>query len=158
MRDRAYEQLPFRPSEIEHRYGPNVHILANPYLLSQLALLCARETTQPAINRLVTGLCQVLAPILSFTAHEASEVLGKNPASPWYTAVMEWLPTPNVDVLKVATPPLNVESASVWPYWPVKRSWSSRSWRGRPGGSTQRGWPLTVPVSVEGGVGSVSVS
>ena len=53
MRDQLYEKVPFRHSEIEHRYGPNVHVLSNPYLLSQLALLCAKETTQPAINRLV---------------------------------------------------------------------------------------------------------
>ena len=53
MRDRAYELIPFRTSEIEHRYGPNVHVLANPFLLGHLATLCARDTTQPAINRLV---------------------------------------------------------------------------------------------------------
>jgi uracil phosphoribosyltransferase len=53
MRDRAYDAIPFRPSELEHRYGPNVHVLANPFLLGHLATLCARETTQPAINRLV---------------------------------------------------------------------------------------------------------
>jgi uracil phosphoribosyltransferase len=54
--DRLYEKVPFRHSEIEHRYGPNVHILANPYLLSQLSLLCAKETIQPAINRLVVDI------------------------------------------------------------------------------------------------------
>lgn len=53
MRDRAYEHVPFRLSEIEHRYGPNVHVLANPFLLTQLATLCAKTTAQPAINRLV---------------------------------------------------------------------------------------------------------
>jgi uracil phosphoribosyltransferase len=53
MRDRAYERVPFRLSELEHRYGPNVHILANPFLLTQLAALCAKTTGQPAINRLV---------------------------------------------------------------------------------------------------------
>ena len=56
MRDRLYEKVPFRHSEIEHRYGPNVHILSNPYLLSQLAQLCAKETIQPAINRLVVDI------------------------------------------------------------------------------------------------------
>ena len=40
-------------SEIEHRYGENVHIIANPFLLGQLATLCAKETRQPEINRLV---------------------------------------------------------------------------------------------------------
>jgi uracil phosphoribosyltransferase len=54
--ERLYDNIPFRHSEIPHRYGPNVHILANPYLLSQLAQLCARETIQPAINRLVVDL------------------------------------------------------------------------------------------------------
>ncbi len=56
MSERLYEKVPFRHSEIEHRYGPDVHILANPYLLSQLALLCAKETIQPAINRLVVDI------------------------------------------------------------------------------------------------------
>ena len=53
MRDRAYVTSPYRPSEIEHRYGSNIHILANPFLLGHLANLCAKETVQPAINRLV---------------------------------------------------------------------------------------------------------
>jgi uracil phosphoribosyltransferase len=54
--DRLYEKIPFHHSEIEHRYGPHVHILSNPYLLSQLAQLCAKDTIQPAINRLVVDI------------------------------------------------------------------------------------------------------
>jgi uracil phosphoribosyltransferase len=53
MRDQAYDDVPFRMSELEHRYGRNVHILSNPFLLGHLATLCAKETGQPAINRLV---------------------------------------------------------------------------------------------------------
>jgi uracil phosphoribosyltransferase len=53
MRDRAYETIPYKTSELEHRYGPNVHILANPFLLGHLTTLCAKGTQQPAINRLV---------------------------------------------------------------------------------------------------------
>jgi uracil phosphoribosyltransferase len=56
MPDRLYETVPFRLTEIDHRYGRQVHILANPYLLSQLALLCAKDTIQPAINRLVVDI------------------------------------------------------------------------------------------------------
>lgn len=52
MRDSLYERLPFRLSELEHRYGPHVHLVGNPYLLSQLAILCAKGTVQPQINRL----------------------------------------------------------------------------------------------------------
>lgn len=37
-------------SEIEHRYGNNVHILADPCLNSWLARLCSPQTFQPNIN------------------------------------------------------------------------------------------------------------
>jgi uracil phosphoribosyltransferase len=60
VRDRSYETVPFRLSEIEHRYGPSVHLVANPFLLGQLATLCAKETRQPAINSLVRLLYQDL--------------------------------------------------------------------------------------------------
>lgn len=56
MHDRLYEKVAFSCSEIEHRYGPNVHIVSNPYVLSQLALLCAKGTEQPSINRLVVDI------------------------------------------------------------------------------------------------------
>lgn len=56
MRDAMYEKVPFRLSELEHRYGPSVHLVGNPFLLSQLATLCAKGTQQPAINQLVSVL------------------------------------------------------------------------------------------------------
>lgn len=39
--------------ELDHFYGPQVHILNNIYLNTQLARLCSPETFQPEINRLV---------------------------------------------------------------------------------------------------------
>src|SRR5262245_41790423 len=56
MRDHAYDKVPFRAPEIEHRYGRDVHILADPLSLTQLARLCAKGTFQPDINRLVSTL------------------------------------------------------------------------------------------------------
>lgn len=53
MRDSLYETIPFQRPELDHRYGPNVHLIANPFLLSQLATLCAKGTYQPQVNRLV---------------------------------------------------------------------------------------------------------
>jgi uracil phosphoribosyltransferase len=55
-----------RPAEIEHRYGERIHVLNDPLALTLLAKLCARETTQPDINRLVAALyrqmvCTVIA-------------------------------------------------------------------------------------------------
>ena len=53
MRDRSYDDVSFHLSEIEHRYGSSVHIMGNPLLLGHLATLCAKETRQPTVNRLV---------------------------------------------------------------------------------------------------------
>lgn len=46
----------FRTSEIEHQYGPNVHILDDPCLKTWLARLCSPTTFQPQINSLVNYL------------------------------------------------------------------------------------------------------
>lgn len=59
-RDRQFESIEFRVSEIEHRYGKNVHLLSDPYLLSLLARLCAEETVQPVINELVHSIYTAL--------------------------------------------------------------------------------------------------
>jgi uracil phosphoribosyltransferase len=56
MADRIYEDVPVVLEEIEHRYGPNVHLLRDPYLLTLLARLCSPETVQPEFNRLVREL------------------------------------------------------------------------------------------------------
>lgn len=56
MRDALYEKVPYRLNELEHHYGPQVHLVGTPYLMSRLATLCARETVQPEVNRLVVTL------------------------------------------------------------------------------------------------------
>ncbi len=48
-----------------------------------------RRSTQTALHRLVTGLCQMLAPILSFTADEAWEFVPGKPASSVHEAAMK---------------------------------------------------------------------
>lgn len=48
--------MPYVTSEIEHAYGPRVHILDEPYLTTQLARLCTPEVTQPAFNTLIREL------------------------------------------------------------------------------------------------------
>jgi uracil phosphoribosyltransferase len=54
MRDALYENVPFRLSELKHHYGPRVHLVGNPFLLTQLATLCAKDTIQPQINQLAS--------------------------------------------------------------------------------------------------------
>lgn len=56
MRDSYYENVPFRLSELQHHYGPQVHLVGNPFLLSQLATLCAKDTYQPQVNQLVVAI------------------------------------------------------------------------------------------------------
>src|SRR5437764_5189183 len=64
MRDHAYDHIPYRAPQLEHRYGPIVHILADPLALTQLAKLCAKGTYQPEINTLVAVLYRDLLRIV----------------------------------------------------------------------------------------------
>jgi uracil phosphoribosyltransferase len=71
--DRQWRTIAFRPSEIEHRYGPNVHILCDPLSLTMLARLCAKGTRQPEVSRLVHELYRVLVHAVvaaEFPLHE----------------------------------------------------------------------------------------
>lgn len=54
--DSQYTKLPFAPSEIDHAYGANVHILSSPVMMTLLSKVCAQNTTQPEANRLFTDL------------------------------------------------------------------------------------------------------
>ncbi len=58
--DLQHRHLPYRPPEIEHRYGENVHILADPLSLTMLARACERGCVQPEVNRLVGELYRML--------------------------------------------------------------------------------------------------
>jgi uracil phosphoribosyltransferase len=52
-RDSQHQSLSFKPSEIEHHYGENVHLISSPLMLSLLAKLGSPESHQPQINQLV---------------------------------------------------------------------------------------------------------
>jgi len=52
--DSQFKTVRFKLSETEHKYGKQVHILSDPFLLSHLAQLCSEATTQPVINELIT--------------------------------------------------------------------------------------------------------
>jgi uracil phosphoribosyltransferase len=64
MTEIAYSQSAYRPIEIPHRYGPNVRLLDDPVAWTQLARLCARETCQPEVGRLVKALYERLAAVV----------------------------------------------------------------------------------------------
>lgn len=64
MVETAYAESRYRVPEIEHRYGPNVHLLDDPVCWTQLARLCARETLQPQVGQLVRALYERLAQVV----------------------------------------------------------------------------------------------
>jgi uracil phosphoribosyltransferase len=51
--DAAYRALTTGERELDHAYGENFHILADPFMLTHLAFLCSEGTQQPAINEVV---------------------------------------------------------------------------------------------------------
>lgn len=61
MTDAAYRKSSFRPPEIAHDYGPNVHLLDDPVAWSLLTRACSPEVTQPDLGRLISRLYESLA-------------------------------------------------------------------------------------------------
>jgi len=61
MRDSLYDNVPYKLSELKHFYGPTVHLMGSPYLLTLLTQLCAKDTYQPQVNQLVRTLYTELA-------------------------------------------------------------------------------------------------
>jgi uracil phosphoribosyltransferase len=58
--DVQHRTVAFRLSEIEHRYGPAVHILADPLALTLLARVGEKDVVQPEVGRLVADLYRML--------------------------------------------------------------------------------------------------
>jgi len=59
--DAQHRHLSFSPPEIEHRYGPAVHLLADPVALALLARMGAKGVTQPEVGVLCAALYRSLA-------------------------------------------------------------------------------------------------
>ena len=64
MGESAYVESRYRPTEIPHKYGPQVHLIDDPLAWTQLARLCARETIQPEVGQLVRVLYQRLSQVV----------------------------------------------------------------------------------------------
>lgn len=64
MRETAYESVRYRPAELHHHYGANVHLLADPVMLTQLARLSRPETLQPDITWLMRDIYETLVRIV----------------------------------------------------------------------------------------------
>jgi uracil phosphoribosyltransferase len=60
-KDAQHREIAFRSSEIDHRYGAGVHIMADPVALTLLARLGAKGGVQPGVSRLLEHLYRTLA-------------------------------------------------------------------------------------------------
>lgn len=87
--DAQHRQFAFHPSEIEHRYGAGVHILADPLAWTLLARLCEQGVVQPEANRLIEHLYRWLAHnVLAAefprrTASVPTRMIGSTPLGVW---------------------------------------------------------------------------
>src|SRR4051812_11199938 len=64
LNDAQYLKRQFQLSQIEHRYGENVHILSDAYLFTTLARLCRPDCRQPMINQLLNTLYRELVKVV----------------------------------------------------------------------------------------------
>lgn len=63
LSDSQHQIRNYPVSEIEHRYGPKVHILNDPYLFTALSHLSQSKCKQPTINQLLNILYRELVKI-----------------------------------------------------------------------------------------------
>ncbi len=87
-----------RPHELDHRYGPQFHILDDLVATTKLAAVRNRETVQPELNRLVADLYRFLVwrVVAQEMPHQHLEV-----------------PTPMVDNLPMGDAPRGVWSGTI---------------------------------------------
>jgi uracil phosphoribosyltransferase len=64
MPETAYSHSRYKHPEIDHAYGPQVHLLDDPVAWTLLARLCARVTVQPEVGRLVRTLYERIAEVV----------------------------------------------------------------------------------------------
>src|SRR5512138_2332123 len=106
MREQAYRTYKYQLSEVPHEYGPNVHLLADSVLITQLARLSRPETVQPDITWLVRDLYEslvraVIANELPLAAAELhTRMFAASPEGIWRGSVID--PTTKVITVDIA--------------------------------------------------------
>lgn len=95
MPEEAYRGYTYRLPELAHAYGPNVHLLADPVLLTQLARLCRPEVVQPEITYLVRDMYRSLVRMVIAHAfprelvHVPTRMHASTPRAVWTGEVLD---------------------------------------------------------------------
>lgn len=64
--EKAYQSIPFTSAEMPHQYGNHVHLLADPFALTQLSRLCRPGVVVPEVSGLVRSLyAQLLRAVVN---------------------------------------------------------------------------------------------
>ncbi len=115
MRDAAYQDYPFQLAQLPHHYGPQVHLLADPVLLTQLAQLCRPETLQPTITGLVRDLYRSLTRAVlacelpRTTARVRTRMFASTPNGVWTGSIIQPdTQVVTVDVARAGTLPSQI--------------------------------------------------
>jgi len=74
MVDTAYAESRFRAAEIPHRYGPQIHLIDDPFAWTLLTRACSPDTGQPDMGRLVRMLYEMLARVVLATEFPRARV------------------------------------------------------------------------------------
>jgi uracil phosphoribosyltransferase len=113
--DSQFKNVRYQLSETEHRYGNNVHILSNPFLLSYLARLCAEGTQQPFVNELITTIYSSLLQIVvnrEFPAQQAqikTRMVSMHPEAVYQGPIIDpKIPVVSVNLARAGTLPSHV--------------------------------------------------
>lgn len=113
--DSQFHRMHHQLSETEHHYGPNVHILADPFLLSFLATLCAEATTQPVINELVTTLYSSLLKVVvnqefpTYPAQIRTRMASQHPEGVFQGPIIDpKIPVVSVNLARAGTLPSHI--------------------------------------------------
>lgn len=116
MQDSAYAQTRYRAPEIDHQYGPNVHLVDDPLAWTLLARACAPEVGQPEVGRLVATLYTWLSRIVLASELPRERVTMKtrmatmHPAEAVYrgTTIARTTQVVTVDIARAGTMPSQV--------------------------------------------------
>lgn len=115
MFEHAYRGYTYRLPELSHGYGPNVHLLADPVLLSQLARLCRPEVVQPEITTLVRDMYHSLVRMVVANefprelAHVKTRMFASTERAVWSGDVLDSsIPAVTVNIARAGTLPSQV--------------------------------------------------
>ena len=73
----TYKNLAYSASQLKHNYGPNVHILAQPSLLTRLSRACSPECDSLELVRHVRSVYREMASIVANVEFPRRQVRAK---------------------------------------------------------------------------------